>query len=97
LEDDYASQFCKGFGVPAKPFCVALGALIIKDPLERTDEELIEQIKENPYLPFFIGLEDYQYSAPFDSSMMVYSENGCRNPWRMTAMNESCVMVFGDD
>ena len=25
LEDDYASQFCKGFGAPAKPFRMALG------------------------------------------------------------------------
>jgi hypothetical protein len=72
LEDDYASQFCKGFGAPAKPFRMALGALIIKARLGLTDEELVEQIKENPYLQFFIGLEAFQYSAPFDPSMMVY-------------------------
>jgi IS5 family transposase len=51
---------------------MALGALIIKARLGLTDEELVEQIKENPYLQFFIGLEGYQYSAPFDPSMMVY-------------------------
>jgi IS5 family transposase len=72
LEDDYASQFCKGFGAPAKPFRMALGALIIKARLGLTDEELVEQIKENPYLQFFIGLEAFQYSAPFDPSMLVY-------------------------
>lgn len=72
LEDDYAAQFCKGFGDPAKPFHIALGALIIKARLGLTDEELVEQIKENPYLQFFIGLKGYQYSAPFDPSMMVY-------------------------
>jgi transposase len=72
LEGDYASQFCKGFGAPAKPFRMALGALIIKARLGLTDEELVEQIKENPYLQFFIGLEAFQYSAPFDPSMMVY-------------------------
>ena len=72
LEDDYASQFCKGFGAPAKPFRMALGALIIKTRLGLTDEELVEQIKENPYLQFFIGLEAFQYSAPFDPSMMVH-------------------------
>jgi IS5 family transposase len=72
LEDDYASQFCKGFGAPAKPFRMALGALIIKARLDLTDEELVEQIKENPYLQFFIGLESFQYSVPFDPSMMVY-------------------------
>ena len=72
LEIDYAAQFCKGFGAPAKPFRMALGALIIKARLGLTDEELVEQIKENPYLQFFIGLEGFQYSAPFDPSMMVY-------------------------
>jgi hypothetical protein len=72
LEDEYAAQFCKGFGAPAKPFRMALGALIIKARLGLTDEELVEQIKENPYLQFFIGLEAFQYSAPFDPSMMVY-------------------------
>jgi IS5 family transposase len=71
-EDDYAAQFCKGFGAPAKPFRMALGALIIKARLGLTDEELVEQIKEDPYLQFFIGLESFQYSAPIDPSMMVY-------------------------
>jgi hypothetical protein len=72
LEDDYASHFCKRFGAPAKPFRMALGALIIKARLGLTDEELVEQIKENPYLQFFLGLEGFQYSSPFDPSMMVY-------------------------
>ncbi len=72
LEDDYASQFCKGFGAPAKSFRMALGALIIKARLAITDEELVEQIKENPYLQYFIELEAFQLSAPFDPSMMVY-------------------------
>jgi hypothetical protein len=51
---------------------MALGALIIKARLGLTDEELVEQIKENPYLQFFIGLEAFQFSAPFDPSMTVY-------------------------
>ena len=45
---------------------MALGALIIKARLGLTDEELVKQIKENPYLQFFIGLERFQYSPPFD-------------------------------
>ncbi len=36
----------------------------------------MEQIKENPYLQFFIDLEAFQYSAPFDPSMMVYATKG---------------------
>ncbi len=59
LEDDYAPQFCKDFGAPppAKPFGMALVALIIKAHIGLTDEQLVEQIKENPYLQFFIGLK----------------------------------------
>jgi len=65
-------QFCKGFGAPAKPFRMALGALIIKARLNLTDEELVEPIKENPYLQFFIGLEAFECSALFDPSIIVY-------------------------
>jgi hypothetical protein len=72
LEDDYAAQFCKRLGAPAKPFRLTLGALIIKARQGVTDEEQMEHIKENPYLQFFIGLETFRYAAPFDSSMMVY-------------------------
>ena len=33
LEVDYAAQFCKGIGAPAKSFRMALGALIIRKPV----------------------------------------------------------------
>jgi IS5 family transposase len=49
LEDDCAAEVCRGFGTPAKPFQMALGALIVKVRLDLTDEELVEQIKENPW------------------------------------------------
>lgn len=45
---------------------------MIKARLAITDEELVERIKENPYLQFFIGLEGFQFSTRFDPSMMVY-------------------------
>jgi IS5 family transposase len=51
---------------------MALGALIIKARLNLTYEELVEQIKEDLYLQFFIGFEAFEYAAPFDPSMMVY-------------------------
>lgn len=73
LEDKYALNFSKdNMGAPAKPFQMALGALIIKERLNLTDEETVEQIRENPYLQYFIGLEEYQEEAPFDPSMMVH-------------------------
>jgi hypothetical protein len=35
---------------------MALGALIIKEKIATSDEETFEQIRENPYLQYFLGL-----------------------------------------
>ena len=59
-------------GAPAKPFRMALGALIIKETLGLSDRETVEQIKENPYLQYFIGMSNYSNDSPFEASMMVY-------------------------
>ena len=56
VEQKYALQFndCQ-IGAPAKSARVALGSLMIKERLKATDEETVEQIRENPYLQFFLG------------------------------------------
>jgi hypothetical protein len=51
---------------------MALGALIIKEILGTSDRETVEQIKENPYLQYFIGMISYSSETPFDASMMVH-------------------------
>jgi hypothetical protein len=51
---------------------LAFGALFIKQRLGLTDEETVEQIRENPYLQFFLGFTGYSSKAPFDPSMMVH-------------------------
>jgi hypothetical protein len=51
---------------------MALGALIIKEKLGTSDEETVEQIRENPYLQYFLGLSEYRDEAPFEASMMVH-------------------------
>ena len=50
---------------------MALGALIIQTKFQFADRELVEQITENPYLQYFIGLPGYQEEAPFDASTLV--------------------------
>ena len=72
FEEEYAKQFKVEKGAPAKPFRMALGALIIKEQLGITDRETVEQIKENPYLQYFIGLEVYTFEPSFEASMMVH-------------------------
>lgn len=59
-------------GTVAKPLRMALGSLIIKERCGFTDRETVEQITENPYLQYFIGLEKYQLEPPFDPSLMVF-------------------------
>ncbi|MEM6254866.1 MAG: IS5 family transposase [Cyanobacteria bacterium P01_D01_bin.156] len=72
FESSYASQFSEDIGAPAKGFRMALGALIIKEKLGISDRETIEQIRENPYLQYFLGLHEYSDTPPFDASMMVH-------------------------
>ncbi len=72
FEEQYAENFDEKMGAPAKPFRMALGALIIKETLGISDRETVEQIKENPYLQYFIGLSEYSNETPFEASMMVY-------------------------
>lgn len=71
FEASYAEQF-GSTGNAAKTLRMALGSLIIKERLGLTDRETVEQIRENPYLQYFIGLTTYQSEAPFDASSMVY-------------------------
>lgn len=72
FEAAYAEQFSQRMGAPAKPFRMALGSLIIKEFLGISDEETIEQLSENPYLQYFVGMSGYCEQAPFDASMMVH-------------------------
>jgi hypothetical protein len=72
FEAEYAGQLSESMGAPAKSFRMALGALIIKERLGTSDAETVEQIRENPYLQYFLGLSEYSDTAPFDSSMLVH-------------------------
>ena len=67
----YRQSLCGDFGAPALPARVALGALLIKERLGLTDRETVEAIRENPYLQFFIGKEEFEQTPPFDASLMV--------------------------
>lgn len=71
IEEKYAALFPSKKGMPAKPLRTALGALIIQKQYEYSDRELVEQIRENPYYQFFIGLPGYQDEEPFVPSLLV--------------------------
>ena len=71
IEDRYAELFPSKVGMPAKPLRTALGSLLIQKEYGYSDRELVEQIKENPYYQYFIGLPGYEYKAPFVPSLLV--------------------------
>ncbi|UTR13200.1 IS5 family transposase [Salipaludibacillus sp. LMS25] len=59
-------------GAHAYSVRLALGALIIKERLGTSDRETVEQVTENPYLQYFLGLPDYQEDPPFHASSMTH-------------------------
>lgn len=64
-------MFPSDTGKVAKPLRMALGSRIIQKKFQYSDRELMEQITENPYLQYFIGLPGYQEEPPFDPSALV--------------------------
>jgi transposase, IS5 family len=72
FESEYAENFPTEKGCPAKSFRMALGALIIKEKSGISDRETVEQIRENPYLQYFIGQSSYSNEPPFDPSLLVH-------------------------
>jgi len=73
IEKVYASSLAgTGQGAPAMSVRVALGALIIKERLGASDEETVEQIRENHYLQYFLGRKQYEDEQLFHPTMFVY-------------------------
>jgi transposase, IS5 family len=73
IEGEYEKNFASsGMGAPALTCRIALGSLIIKERLGLTDEQTAQNILENPYLQYFLGLHEYLRDSLFDPSMMVH-------------------------
>lgn len=96
FETEYAEKFSEKMGAPAKPFRMALGALIIKEKLRTSDRETIEQIRENPYLQYFIGMSNYSNEAPFEASMMVYFRERIKSNF-VKKINQKMVKNFQEE
>ena len=72
IEARYAASFRSRTGPPALIARIAVGSLIIKEKLQLSDEETVEQIRENPYLQYFLGYKAFSDDRPFDPSMLVH-------------------------
>lgn len=50
---------------------VAVGSILIKHLKSLADEDTVEEIRENPYLQYFLGYDSYRYDPPFTPSLFV--------------------------
>ena len=71
FEEKYAERFeGSTSGNQAKPARMAIGTLIAKERYRFSDDDIIEEIRMNPYLQYFIGLPEFTHEAPFDQSVI---------------------------
>jgi hypothetical protein len=47
---------------------MAIGTLVVKERYRFSDDDILEEIRMNPYLQYFIGLPEFTHEAPFDKS-----------------------------
>lgn len=104
FEEKYARLFKGRNGRVAKPLRLALGALIIQTKYQYSDRELVEQLTENPYYQYFIGLGGYQKEPPIDASTLVLFRKRLSmdiimeaNEYMLEALNEKKSNEKDDD
>ena len=71
LSAAYETSLSAHTGRPAKDGRLVIGAVIIKHKLCLSDEETIEQIRENPYLQYFVGFKAFHKEQAFAPSLFV--------------------------
>ena len=70
-ESLYSMFFPSTTGNVAKPCRMMLGSRIIQLRMGYTDRELVDQVCQNPYYQYFIGLPAFQHTAPFSRTLLV--------------------------
>ncbi len=65
----YAAMFPEK-GRMARPCRMVIGAFIIQMRMGYTDRDLVNQLQENPYYQYFIGLNEFQHAPPFTPPLL---------------------------
>lgn len=72
-EEKYAKSFKKSMrGQIPLSVRMALGALYIQERMQLDDRETVQQITENLYYQYFLGLPGFQDKPPFHHSLMTH-------------------------
>jgi hypothetical protein len=72
IEKNYIKNFKGSSGQKAISARIAFGAVYIQLKCGYTDIKVVDEIRENPYLQYFLGYTGFSDEPPFDSSMMVH-------------------------
>ena len=72
IEDIYTKNLSEETGRPAISSRIAFGAIFIKEFCHLTDEGTVQELQENSYMQYFLGLHEFQAERLFDPSMMVH-------------------------
>ena len=72
IEDIYAASMSRETGRGAISSRIAFGSIFIKESERLTDEGTVAAIQENPYMQYFLGLQEFRTEPLFDASMMVH-------------------------
>ena len=72
LFEDSFEKYYSIEGRPAKPIRLMVGLLLLKQLKNLSDEEIIEQWKQNPYYQYFCGFHEFQVALPCHSTDLVY-------------------------
>ena len=71
LASIYYKELSESEGRPSIDARRIIGAMLIKHKLNLSDEETVLQIKENPYMQFFLGYEQYEAAPIFSPTLFV--------------------------
>ena len=72
IEKVYIQNLSKETGRPAISSRIAFGAIFIKEFCHITDDDTVQQLQENSYMQYFVGLHEFHAEPLFDPSMMVH-------------------------
>ena len=72
IEEIYVKRMSEETGRPGLSSRIAVGALYIKAHCHLTDEETVENLQENAYMQYFVGLHEFHPEPLFEASMMVH-------------------------
>lgn len=88
----YEESLSKDKGAPTIPSRIVIGALIIKHLKNLSDEETIEDIRENPYYQYFLGYSSFRDRQVFAPSLFVEIRKRL-GPEKLTRINETFLKL----